>query len=405
MSQPRSLSVNELEQAFETFSRVSIELDTSYRELESRVDGLTQELATARTARLNELAEKERLAYRLTSLVAALPGGVLILDSSQVIRDVNPEAVQLLDTPLIGQPWRDVLLRVSGADELQSRELLLINGRRVSVVSRPLDRQGEQVVLITDVSEIHQLQEQLSREKRLTALGEMAARLAHQIRTPLSSTVLYLTQLGRPDLPVEQRQNISVSVGERLSHMGKLVDGMLSFVKGEAPAKAVVFLQDILTDFKLMVLPQFEKSGSTVLIPTLDNSLMILGNRDELVGALGNLAMNALEVADGPAMLELWVGALNDSWLQIRVRDDGPGIAEEALDRIFDPFFTTRAQGTGLGLAVVAMTVSNHGGEITVRNRPGGGAEFLIKLPIHHPDPAVSTENMQSPGAGGESDA
>jgi two-component system sensor histidine kinase FlrB len=76
------------------------------------------------------------------------------------------------------------------------------------------------------------------------------------------------------------------------------------------------------------------------------------------------------------------VGALNDRWLQIRVRDNGPGISEEILDRIFDPFFTTRAQGTGLGLAVVAMTVSNHGGEVTARNRAEGGAEFLINLPI-----------------------
>ncbi|MFT7174931.1 MAG: two-component system sensor histidine kinase FlrB [Halioglobus sp.] len=95
--------------------------------------------------------------------------------------------------------------------------------------------------------------------------------------------------------------------------------------------------------------------------------------------------MNAIEAADHPVDLRLWIGALNEHWLQIRVRDNGPGIDDEILDRIFDPFFTTRAQGTGLGLAVVAMTVSNHGGEIYARNIPGEGAEFTIDLPLQEP--------------------
>lgn len=382
MSQTEPLSVNELEEAFAVFSRVSHELDTTYRELESKVAALTGELAQARSARLMELAEKERLAHRLSSLVSALPGGVLIVDPQQVIRDANPQATQLLGEPLLGQSWGDVLLRASGCSELHSSELALNNGKHYSVSSRPLDKLGDHVVLITDVSEIHQLQEQLGRKKRLTALGEMAARLAHQIRTPLSATTLYLTQLGRQDLPAEQRQNISSKVSQRLGHMGNLLDSMLSFVRGGAPVKDVIYLDQVLREFRSTVLPQLTGNGSSVVVPAVDHTLTVMGDKDELVGALSNLAMNALEASSDPVALDLWVGALNDSWLQIRVRDNGPGISEDILDRIFDPFFTTRAQGTGLGLAVVAMTVSSHGGEITARNRPEGGAEFLITLPI-----------------------
>lgn len=394
MSQAEPLSASQLEQAFEVFNRVSHELDTSYRELESKVAGLTHELAAARSARLKELAEKERLAHRLSSLIAVLPGGVLIVDSRQVIKDVNPEALELLGEPLIGQSWSSVLNRVASHDQLQpqdlnqsqsfqqTKELQLVNDKCISVVSRPLDQTGDAVVLVTDVSEIHQLQEQLGRKKRLTALGEMAARLAHQIRTPLSSTTLYLSQLGRQDLLADQRQKISAKVSERLIHMGHLVDSMLSFVRGESPATDMIYVNQVLKDFEATVLPQIEKSQSKIIIPEVDNTLSIMGDHEELTGALSNLAMNALEAAKGPVILDVWVGALNNHWLQIRVRDNGPGISEDIIDRVFDPFFTTRSQGTGLGLAVVAMTVSNHGGEITVKNNPTGGAEFLISFPM-----------------------
>ncbi|MFK8047101.1 MAG: PAS domain-containing sensor histidine kinase [Halioglobus sp.] len=390
-SNDQSLSLNELEQAFEVFSRVSVELDTTYRDLESKVGGLTAELNAARSARLKELAEKERIALRLSSLVAALPGGVLILDAMQEIRDANPEAVQLLGEPLLGQAWSDVLFRESGERKLESRELRLKNGMRFSVDSRKLDEQGEQVVLITDVSQMHELQEQLGRKKRLTALGEMAARLAHQIRTPLSSTTLYLSHLGRQDLSPLQRENIASKVGSRLSHMGKLVDSMLSFVKGETPSTELIFLDQVLRDFASTVQPQLAASRSTLSVPEVDNTLALIGNQDELTGALCNLAMNAIEAADDPIELQLWVGALNEHWLQIRVRDNGPGIADDILDRIFDPFFTTRAQGTGLGLAVVAMTVANHGGEICAKNISGGGVEFIIDLPIEEPETMGTT--------------
>ncbi|MCB1842308.1 MAG: PAS domain-containing protein [Halioglobus sp.] len=382
MGQTQSLTQDELEEAFEMFSRVSVELDATYRGLQARVADLTEELSSARTARLRELAEKERLANRLSSLVSALPGGVLIVDRQQRIRDANPEALQVLGAPLIGELWEDVLRRSSGSASLKSTQLQLRNGKRYSVVSRVLDDLGDQVLLITDVTEVHQLQAQLGRKQRLTALGEMAARLAHQVRTPLSAATLYMAQLSAGEVAPEQRQRIALKVSQRLDHMGKLLDSMLSFVRGGTRSRRVIYLNDILADFNSTVLPQLADRGATLEVPVIDNTLRVLGDRDELVGALCNLAMNALEAAGDGVAMEVWVGALSDHWLQIRVRDNGPGISEEIRDRIFDPFFTTRASGTGLGLAVVAMTVSDHGGEITAHNHPGGGAEFLINLPI-----------------------
>ncbi|MEP3855472.1 MAG: ATP-binding protein [Porticoccus sp.] len=385
MNQTEALSASQLEQAFKVFNQLSHQLDTSYRDLEGKVTGLTEELARARSARLSELAEKERLAHRLSSLLSVLPGGVLILDSGYIIRDANPEALELLGEPLIGKYWEAVLARAAPLQQLSGRELELHSGKKISVVSRLLDGSSDHVVLITDVSEIHQLQEQLGRKKRLTALGEMAARLAHQIRTPLSATTLYLAQLARADLKAEQRQRIVGKVNERLGHMGNLLHSMLSFVRGETPVTETILLNQVLQQFEETVRPTLEQHHAVMSIPYVDNSLELVGDLDELVGVLGNLAMNAIEAAKGPVVIDLWVGALNPDWLQIRFRDDGPGIPEELLERIFDPFFTTRAQGTGLGLAVVAMAVSKHGGEISVTNRSTGGLEFVINLPISKP--------------------
>ena len=328
MSQPQPQPVNQLqlEQAFEAFTRVSHELDTSYRELENKVEGLTKELLNARSARLRELAEKERLAHRLSSLIAALPGGVLIVDESGLVRDANPEAIGLLGGPLMSEHWDDVLARSAQLSAQTGKEISLKSGKRISVVSRQLDLSGDRVVLITDVTEIHQLQEQLGQKKRLAALGEMAARLAHQIRTPLSSTTLYLSQLGREDLPADRRRDISAKVVDRLGHMGKLVDGMLSFVRGEAPVQQVIYLNQVLASFENTVRPQLVAGNASLSVPEVDNTLVVLGDLDELAGVLCNLAMNAVEASEAPVSLDVWVGALNNEWLQIRFRDDGPNL-------------------------------------------------------------------------------
>jgi len=382
MSQARPLPSHQIEEAFEAFNRVSRELDTSYRELQSRVAGLTEELKAARSARIAELAEKEQLAHRLAALVSVLPGGLVIVDRAETVRDANPRAIELLGEPLLGENWKHILSRRTEGAPSAGGEIKLKSSRRIALESRVLEESGERIILITDVTENNRLLEQLERKKRLTALGEMAARMAHQIRTPLSSTTLYLAQLGRHDLPVDQRLGITAKVGERLKHMGGLIDSMLTFVRGEQPDLRPVLLQDVLSSFEATVRPQIEAQGAVLQLPQVDNSLALVGDVDELAGVLGNLAMNAMEATGDELRLELWVGALDLNWLQLRVRDNGPGINEHIIERVFDPFFTTRSQGTGLGLAVVARVVAQHGGEIIVQNRASGGVEFVITLPI-----------------------
>ena len=367
------------------------ELDTSYRELQDQVLGLRTELAVSHRARLKELEEKECLFERLSALLAVLPGGVLLLDAGDTIRDANPAAVELLGQPLIGAPWRDVLERnpeLGGASG---------GGRQLAVQRRALADRGEAVVLITDTTEKHELQRQLERRHRLAAMGEMAARLAHQMRTPLASTALYLAQLARADLASAQRGRIARRLGERLGHMEGLIESMLSFVRGKRPAQTLVTLREVLDTLQANVRPALPDRVQLTVTP-LDDTLCLRACADDLVGALGNLVKNASELERRPLHIDIWAGAVSARWLQLRVRDNGPGIAEAHLARIFDPFFTTRARGTGLGLAVVAMTVEHCGGRVRAGNRVGGGAEFLLDLPLAEPAAAGAPGLEPAPG-------
>lgn len=359
----------------ESLAAVSRELDSSYRDLHAEAARLRAELASIRRARHRELAEKERLLARLSSLLAVLPGGVAIVDAGDRVSDANPTALELLGEPLLGESWSAVARR---NPELQGRGNA---HRHLSVSSRPLGGDGERVVLITDTTEIQDLQEQLGRRHRLAALGEMAARLAHQIRTPLSSTALYLSQLQRDDLPGGDRERICGRLNERLAHMEGLIESMLSFVRGRRRELTPLLLRDVLATLEATVAPRLPGSARLAITP-IDDTLRLEGCADDLVAALTNLVMNAVEMGGSAVQIDIWAGARDRNWLQLCVRDDGPGIADECLPRLFDPFFTTRARGTGLGLAVVAMTVSQHGGEVRARNRPTGGAEFLIDLPM-----------------------
>jgi two-component system sensor histidine kinase FlrB len=389
MRQAAAADEDERANVLESLERVSRELDASYRDLEGRVARLNQELSLARSARIAELAEKEKLLERMATLMAVLPGGVLLVDAAGLVRDANPAAEELLGGPLLGEAWAAVEARVAALTADPA-------GRRLSVVSRVLDRrgadqrstdataegQGERVVLITDTTELHRLQARVGREERLAALGEMAARLAHQVRTPLASATLYLSMLRRPDLPAARREQICDRLADRLRHTETLIDSTLTFLRGERPAHAAVNVQDLLADARRLVQAQVEAAGAALAVTPVDRSLVIEGAREELAGALANLVSNAVENGGDGVEIALWAGATDARTLQLRVYDTGPGIPETHLDKVFDPFFTTRAQGTGLGLAVVARTVADHGGSVVAANRPGGGAEFTLELPL-----------------------
>jgi two-component system sensor histidine kinase FlrB len=371
-----------LESAFHAFNERSMLLETSYRQLQDKVESLSAELKHSQSARHRELLEKERLSDRLRRMLETLPGAVLLLDGEGIIRERNSKASDLLHRPLLGCAWAAVVRREFAAGGNAGKDLLMNDGRTLSLARRRLRAEAGEILLLTDVTESRGMAEMLARHQRLSAIGEMTARLAHQIRTPLAAAVLYASQIVARDT---ERDDAAGKIVNRLQELDRMVNDMLRFAAGarvdnETVAVAVLF-NDVVDTCEAQL-----ADDCRITIAVADPSLQVAGNRDALQGALVNLVTNAFAACRNDAHVEL--GALNDGKnVCLTVSDNGHGIAAELHTKIFEPFFTTRPHGTGLGLAVVQSVALAHGGEVLVESGEEGSSVSLC-LPL-----GAATEN------------
>lgn len=390
----------DLKSAFELFNQMSEQLADSYHLLENRVAELNEELSSLSDRRLQELAEKEKLANRLESLLNFLPGGVVVLDSSGRVSESNPAAVDLLGEPLVGELWRDVIKRSFAPRQDDGHEVSLRDGRRISIQTRNLGADG-QIILLTDQTETRRLQGELSRHERLSALGKMMGALAHQIRTPLSSAMLYAGHLCSGKLDDERRQQFSEKILGRLNNIERQIQDMLFYVKGELALNDVISVAQLQADLAEAMEVPLMTSESTCEWVINCREQYIQCNRDALIGALLNLVNNAIQSVDRKAVLRIefnvYPQALNDPKLNselntklnteerrlwIRVCDKGPGMSAELLSSVGDLFVTTKAQGTGLGLSVVKAVARAHHGKFLLQSTVGKGTCASLLLPF-----------------------
>ena len=370
-----------LEEAFTAFNTLSQQLAGSYHDLEERVDRLKGELEVANSERLAHYQEKERLAERLDSLLSALPAGVVVVNGSGEVTEANPAAVELLGEPLVGVMWRDVILRAFEPNAENGVDLCLRNGRLVSLSTCPLGNEPGQILMLNDMTERRILQERMNQHKRLTAMGEMAASLAHQIRTPLSSALLYLSHLRQPVLEDDKRLRFADKVTDSVRHLEKLVSDMLIFAKGEMGGGERVPVSELIDAIIHNIDAELDRTHTQLELADDAGDAQVRCNRDILVSALINLAHNAMQAMGEGGTLTLR-SEVQGPWVEIIVEDTGPGIDEATQARIFEPFYTTRANGTGLGLAVVQAVARAHQGELWLDSRPGEGSRFGLRLPL-----------------------
>ncbi|MFO1467821.1 MAG: ATP-binding protein [Steroidobacteraceae bacterium] len=360
----------ELRNAFAEFGDASVRLSGAFESLERRVAHLSAELAESRRAR-------ERLGARLAATLEGLPGGVFLLDGAGRIIESNASARELLGEDHLGQGFDGLLASQRVQAQALIGDIELRSGRFVSLARRPTD-EGE-VVLLSDVTEAHLMQSFLDRQQRLLTLGELAAGLAHQIRTPLAAALLYASQMALPDQDGAALARCAARTVERLRELDKLITEMLAFARGNAnlePVNVNALLEQAAQWLRPALGP-----GVRLTIGTEAPDLTVRGNAPSLVSAVLNLATNALQ-AGGPELnIELLARRTPQGAAEIRVSDDGPGIAPALRERVFEPFFTTRARGNGLGLAIVKSIVEAHRGHIRLDAGARRGACFVIELP------------------------
>lgn len=368
-----------LEQAFALFNQMSNQLSESYSLLEARVNELKGQLALVSAQRMQELAEKERLAHRLQSLLDLLPGGVIVIDGQGVVREANPVARALLGQPLVGMLWRQVIARNFAPREDDGHEISMRDGRRLSIATRSLHGEPGQLVLLTDLTETRRLQDQLSRHERLSALGRMVASLAHQIRTPLSAALLYASHLNEQVLPAEQQQRFAGRLKERLHELENQVRDMLIFARGELPLPDRLSPPVLFDALRAAADAHVGDMAVRWQCDVRDGELLC--NRDTLVGTVLNLIDNAIQAAGRDARLKVHLYR-RDNELRLCVSDNGPGMNQETLARLGEPFFTTKTTGTGLGLAVVKAVARAHQGQLLLQSRAGRGTCAIVSLPL-----------------------
>ncbi|MDC0611048.1 ATP-binding protein [Vibrio sp.] len=324
---------------------------------------------------------------RYKQVLDVMPAGVILLDTQGVVREANPEAHRLLEVTLVGERWYSIIQSAFSPKEDDGHEISLRNGRKVHLAISASNT--GQLILITDLTETRLLQSRISDLQRLSSLGRMVASLAHQVRTPLSSAMLYASNLGTSNLPTQTRERFQTKLMDRLHDLDKQVNDMLLFAKGGDNKVVKPFtVRELLDEFQPMVETALHANQIDYALETESEADILMGNSNAIASALSNLVMNAIQNSGKGSQIDVFVRAVGDT-LKISIQDNGPGVPKHLQNKIMEPFYTTRSQGTGLGLAVVQMVCRAHNGSLELISEEGDGACFTVNLPLTNSAPMI----------------
>ena len=359
---------------------------------------MTRQLADAKRDTESHRAEVESARAYLESILANLSAGVLVFDHRFMLRTVNAGAQTILDDDFSGllaetvSTWsrEQVFGRAicdsfaeHGSKEWQTQiemdrpgglpQILLLRGTQL-----PESSGGGHVVVFDDVT-------RLVAAQRSAAWGEVARRLAHEIKNPLTPIQLSAERLqlkladklegGELDMLNRSTQTIISQV----QAMKRMVNEFSDYARMPAPVLAALDLNALIGE----VLGLYETSLARVDVELDPHLPAVWGDASQLRQIIHNLLRNAEDAQEGES--EPQIGVITrvvDDMAELAVSDCGPGFPPEIMARVFEPYVTTKARGTGLGLAIVKKIVDEHQGRIRINNRQPAGAEVSIRLPL-----------------------
>lgn len=297
----------------------------------------------------------------------------------------------------MSEPWEKCphyKTLVTGQPNIAEIEDPYLKGTLLISSSPIFDKAGEilgTVHIVRDVTEIKNLREKVASAERMAALGEMAAKVAHEIRNPLLSIGGFARRL-QSKLKGEMQEHAKIIV-EEVQRLEGILNDTLSFVKTARVQKRMVDINELFDNVAGLLEPALHDSGN-ILIKDIKVPILIFIDHDRIKEAILNIVTNAIQATDKGTItiradttitydnIDLFGNRAEKKEVVIEVEDNGCGIKEEDIDRIFDPFFTTRAAGTGLGLSITKRIIEEHGGRIEVESKWGKGTKFTIYLPL-----------------------
>jgi nitrogen fixation/metabolism regulation signal transduction histidine kinase len=368
---------------------------------------MTEKVAQARDqAERSQLQSEAQRAY-LQTVLAHLSSGVLSIDTGYILRTTNRAASDILGTDLqqyIGESIDDIRRYPALTDFINALEPQLTSaigdwGEEVTLFGRSgrqvlmcrgagLPDGAGYVVVFDDITQMIQAQ-------RDAAWGEVARRLAHEIKNPLTPIQLsaerlrhkYLRKLSGEDSADLERY--TTTIVQQVDQMKEMVNAFSQYARAPRIDRQTMQLNDIVAE----VAELYRSNKAGVLVETrLDESLQTIdADANQLRQVLHNLLKNAVEALEGVDQGRVTISTRCDvlaecRFVELRVMDNGAGIPQDILNSMFEPYVTTKTRGTGLGLAIVKKIIEEHGGMLLAENLTDGGAAFVITLPVDKKD-------------------
>ena len=243
-----------------------------------------------------------------------------------------------------------------------------------------LDREHDRILV-----EVHRMEADLQRGKRSSAMGKLAAGVAHEIRNPLNAIGMIVQRLEKEFVPTsgsEEYRSLAQTVRSETQRINGMVQQFLQFARPPKLSPAPTEVDGLVQEMLNLVAAQGVDKGvkGIALAHDLKAPRPVPLDREQMKQALLNLLLNALEATSAGGRITVCTEQSKHQTV-VEVRDTGRGIPSEALDRVFDPYFTTKNRGTGLGLAIVHRIIEEHGGRMEVESKEGEGSVFRMVFP------------------------
>ena len=341
-------------------------------------------------------------------LISKLPVGIIATNTRGTITTWNNAIARLLDRPadqVIGKKPEVILPdelakfftpaarhhrcekkdKELGGCEVRlapAGEEIVLSCHHLTIADRKGEPEGE-VLLISNMTTLKNLEKEMRETERLAAVGRMAAGVAHEVRNPLSSVKGLALLLQRKFSPTSNEHETATLLIQEVERINRTISELLSFARPAPLELAGIDVRRLLERQIRLLAADKDSDGISFTLEAGDDLFPIAADQDRLNQVFVNILLNGVQaMGDGGELVVRAWNNCGENSVVVSVTDTGPGMEKEVLDQVFFPYFTTKKGGTGIGLALSQKVVNEHGGTIKIHSVPGQGTEVVVTLPV-----------------------